>query len=117
MNAADVPGEGALDYHANDGAQVSMSDAQSVQLSAKPCNLTQGRREQVLPQLSLDPDSAGVGVLVVEGLESRYVTLICWGRWAEGLWDGGAGRLFVFFCGEGVLAEPPEDGDPAVCVL
>ena len=33
------------------------------------------------------------------------------------LYDGGAGRLFVALRREGMVAEPLEEGDPAVCVL
>ena len=71
----------------------------------------------MLPKLSLNSDGAGVRVLFVGELEGRYVPLICWGRWAEALCDGGAGRLLVSFCGESMVAEPLEEGDPAVCVL
>ena len=49
-------------------------------------------------------------MLVVEGLERRYVPLIRWGRWAEVLFDGGAGRLLVYLCGKSVVAEPLEEG-------
>ena len=56
-------------------------------------------------------------MLVVEGLERRYVPLTRWGRWAEVLFDGGAGRLLVYLCGKSMVAEPLKEGDPAVRIL
>ena len=73
--ARDIAAEGSLDHHADDGAQVGVSDEQVVQLIPRPSDLTQSCREQVLPQLSLDPDGAGIAVPDVERLEGRYVPL------------------------------------------
>ena len=53
----------------------------------------------------------------VKGLEGCYVPLIRWGRWAEVLCDGRAGRLLVYLCGKSMVAKPLEEDDPAVCVL
>ncbi len=56
-------------------------------------------------------------MLVVEGLEGCYVPPIRRGRWAEMLCDGGPGRLLVDLCGESMVTEPLEQGDPAVRLL
>ena len=101
-----VDAEGCLYDHADDGAQVGVADEQVVHLVGIAGDLAQGRGEQVLPELPLDPDGVVAGVLVVQGLEDGYVALVGGAIGSEVLGDGVPGGLLVLLSRKGVVAQP-----------
>ena len=114
---SDVDAEAGLDHHPDDGGEIGVADEEVVHLRLGAGHLAEGGHEQVAPKLGLDADGVGMLVAQVEGLEDGDVAFVGGAPGAEAGGDGAAVGPDVILGGEGVVAEPFEEGNPPVGIV